>query len=154
MVDDPLAKLDGYVAHRLDRERRLLEALDAGALTVDEMLDAAWDDAPDVLRPAATVTLGAHLDKLEEEGRLPAGVERPAGPGRAARAVGVYPGAEGAGHLPGRRLRRARSIAAVSGVAPMRSASSKIARSVSPMPRTRCSAARGRSRLGRARRRC
>ena len=31
-----------------------------------------------VLRPAATVTLAAHLDKLAEEGALPAGVDRPA----------------------------------------------------------------------------
>jgi hypothetical protein len=30
-----------------------------------------------VLRPAATVTLAAHLDKLADEGRLPAGVQRP-----------------------------------------------------------------------------
>jgi hypothetical protein len=29
------------------------------------------------LRPVAAVTLAAHLDKLEEEGRLPAGVQRP-----------------------------------------------------------------------------
>jgi hypothetical protein len=33
-----------------------------------------------VLRPAAAVTLAAHLDKLEEEGRLPGGVERPKWP--------------------------------------------------------------------------
>lgn len=76
VIDDPAAKLDDYVAHRLDRERRLVEALDAGRRTVDELLDAAWDDAPAVLRPAAAVTLAAHLDKLEGEGRLPAGVQR------------------------------------------------------------------------------
>jgi glyoxylase-like metal-dependent hydrolase (beta-lactamase superfamily II) len=77
VVHDPAAKLDEYVAHRLDRERRLLAALDAGARTVDEMLDAAWDDAPARLRRAAAATLGAHLEKLAAEGRLPAGVERP-----------------------------------------------------------------------------
>ena len=77
VVEDPVAKLDGYVAHRLDRERRLLEALDAGLRTVDQLLDAAWDDAPSVLRLAAAVTLGAHLDKLAAEDRLPEGVERP-----------------------------------------------------------------------------
>jgi glyoxylase-like metal-dependent hydrolase (beta-lactamase superfamily II) len=76
-VDDPDAKLDEYVEHRLDRERRLLDGLAAGARSVDEMLDAAWEDVPDPLRPAATVTLAAHLDKLQAEGRLPAGVERP-----------------------------------------------------------------------------
>ena len=77
VIEDPRAKLDGYLAHRLDRERRLVEALDAGLRGVDELLDRVWDDAPQVLRPAAAVTLGAHLDKLEEEGRLPGGVERP-----------------------------------------------------------------------------
>ena len=77
VVRDPAAKLDEYIAHRLDRERRLVEALAAGARSVDELLDRAWDDAPAALRPAAAVTLAAHLDKLEEEQILPAGVERP-----------------------------------------------------------------------------
>jgi glyoxylase-like metal-dependent hydrolase (beta-lactamase superfamily II) len=80
LVLDPAAKLDEYLAHRLDRERALLEALDSGARTVEAMLDHAWADAPAILRPAAAVTLAAHLDKLEEEGRLPPGVERPALP--------------------------------------------------------------------------
>ena len=77
VVEDPAAKLDQYVAHRLDRERRLIEALDRGARSVDEILDTAWDDAPQALRLAAAATLGAHLEKLDAEGRLPDGVERP-----------------------------------------------------------------------------
>src|SRR3954453_3097408 len=76
-VEDPRAKLDEYIAHRLDRERRLLDPLDAGGRTVDKLRGAAWSDAPPVLPPAATVTLAAPLDKLEEEGRVPEGVERP-----------------------------------------------------------------------------
>lgn len=79
LVTDPAAKLDEYIAHRLDRERRLVAALESGRRTVVELLEEVWSDAPAALRPAATVTLAAHLDKLEEEGRLPAGVERPAG---------------------------------------------------------------------------
>ncbi|WP_022928272.1 MBL fold metallo-hydrolase [Patulibacter americanus] len=75
-VTDPTAKLDEYVAHRLDRERRLVAALDGGARTAEQLLDAVWDDAPGILRIAAAVTLRAHLDKLDDEGRLPAGVER------------------------------------------------------------------------------
>lgn len=79
VVEDPAAKIDQYVAHRLDRERRLLAALADGLRGVTEILDRVWDDAPVVLRPAAAVTLAAHLDKLAEEGRLPDGVERPPG---------------------------------------------------------------------------
>ena len=77
LVTDPKAKLTEYIDHRLDRERRLLEALENGRRSVEEILDAAWDDAPRHLRLAAAVTLGAHLEKLEREGRLPDGVERP-----------------------------------------------------------------------------
>lgn len=78
VIDDPAAKLDEYVAHRLERERRLLQALAGGARSVPELLDGVWSDVPELLRFAATVTLAAHLDKLADEGRLPAGVERPA----------------------------------------------------------------------------
>jgi glyoxylase-like metal-dependent hydrolase (beta-lactamase superfamily II) len=78
VVTEVEAKLEEYISHRLERERRLIEALDGGLRTVDELLDAVWDDAPSVLRPAAAVTLAAHLDKLEDEGRLPPGVQRPA----------------------------------------------------------------------------
>jgi glyoxylase-like metal-dependent hydrolase (beta-lactamase superfamily II) len=91
VVEDPDAKLDQYIAHRLDRERRLLAALDAGRRSVDDLLDDAWSDAPAVLRPAAAVTLAAHLDKLEEEGRLPDGVERPDAYVQMLRAAGASP---------------------------------------------------------------
>jgi len=71
-VWDPAAKLDEYIEHRLDRERRLLEALSAGLRTEEELLDAAWPEVPAELRPAAALTLAAHMEKLSEEGRLPA----------------------------------------------------------------------------------
>jgi glyoxylase-like metal-dependent hydrolase (beta-lactamase superfamily II) len=80
-VWDPEAKLDEYIEHRLDRERRLLAALDSGLRDRDDLLDAAWSDAPPELRPAAALTLAAHLEKLAEEGRLPSGIERAEGPG-------------------------------------------------------------------------
>ena len=70
-VHDPRAKLDEYIAHRLDRERRLVAALGQGLRERDQLLDAVWSDAPPELRPAAALTLEAHLEKLAEEGRLP-----------------------------------------------------------------------------------
>ena len=77
VVGDPAAKLDEYVRHRMERERALVAALDDGLRSVDDLLDRVWADAPDVLRLAAAVTLGAHLDKLADEDRLPDDVERP-----------------------------------------------------------------------------
>jgi glyoxylase-like metal-dependent hydrolase (beta-lactamase superfamily II) len=79
LVTDPGAKLAEYLEHRREREARLLAALAAGRRTVSELLDEAWPDAPAALRPAAALTLAAHLDKLAAEGRLPEGVQRPAG---------------------------------------------------------------------------
>jgi glyoxylase-like metal-dependent hydrolase (beta-lactamase superfamily II) len=75
-VWDPAAKLDEYISHRLEREQRLVDALDAGLRTQDELLDSAWSDAPAELRYFAGLSLASHLEKLEEEGRLPEGVER------------------------------------------------------------------------------
>ncbi len=77
VVADGHGKLREYIEHRLERERALMAALDGGLRGSDELLDAAWSDVPATLRPAAAVTLAAHLDKLAGEGRLPDGVERP-----------------------------------------------------------------------------
>ena len=74
-VDDPAAKLDEYVEHRLERERLLVEALDAGARDEQAMLDRAWSDVPPELRGAAGLTLRAHLAKLAQERRLPADLD-------------------------------------------------------------------------------
>jgi len=76
-VWDSHAKLDEYVRHRTDRENSLLRALAEGRRSAHELLDAVWPDVPEELRPLAAVTLAAHLDKLAEDGTLPAGVERP-----------------------------------------------------------------------------
>lgn len=70
-VRDAVGKLDEYIGHRLERERRLLEALADGLRSEDELLERVWSDAPAPLRAAAAVTLRAHLRKLADEGRLP-----------------------------------------------------------------------------------
>jgi glyoxylase-like metal-dependent hydrolase (beta-lactamase superfamily II) len=76
-VWDARRKLEEYLSHRRDRESRLIGALGEGRRTVGELLDAVWAEVPEKLRPAAAVTLAAHLDKLADEGRLPSDVERP-----------------------------------------------------------------------------
>ncbi len=70
-VTDPAAKLAEYVEHREMRERRLLAALERGERSRAALLAEAWDDVPLELLPMAAMAMEAHLEKLEEEGRLP-----------------------------------------------------------------------------------
>jgi glyoxylase-like metal-dependent hydrolase (beta-lactamase superfamily II) len=74
-VRDPRAKIDEYIEHRLMRERRLIAALDRGERSREALLDEVWDDVPEILRPAAAIAMEAHLEKLQEEGRLPSDLE-------------------------------------------------------------------------------
>ncbi len=74
-VGDPAAKLHEYLEHRLERERLLLDALESGARSEGDLLDRAWPDVAEPLRPAAGLTLRAHLEKLAGEDRLPTGVD-------------------------------------------------------------------------------
>jgi glyoxylase-like metal-dependent hydrolase (beta-lactamase superfamily II) len=71
-VNDPAAKLEEYVEHRMMRERRLVVALERGERSRVALLTEVWDDVPEQLRPAAAAVMQAHLDKLAAEGRAPA----------------------------------------------------------------------------------
>jgi len=70
-IDDPRSKIEEYIEHRLMRERRLVAALDRGERSRRALLGEVWDDVPEQLRPAAAIAMEAHLEKLDEEGRLP-----------------------------------------------------------------------------------
>jgi glyoxylase-like metal-dependent hydrolase (beta-lactamase superfamily II) len=71
VVRDPAAKIAEYIAHRMEREAKLVEALDAGERSRLALLDAAWDDVSAELRPMAAFAMEAHLEKLAGEGKLP-----------------------------------------------------------------------------------
>lgn len=70
-ITDPAAKLDEYIGHREERERRLLAALDRGERSRAALLAEVWEDVPQVLLPMAAMAMETHLEKLEAEGRLP-----------------------------------------------------------------------------------
>jgi glyoxylase-like metal-dependent hydrolase (beta-lactamase superfamily II) len=77
IVWDAREKLEEYINHRIDRENRLILALNEGLRTIPDLLAAVWPEVPEDLREAATATLAAHLDKLDDEQILPRGVQRP-----------------------------------------------------------------------------
>lgn len=64
-----VAVLERYVAHRLLRERRVLDALGAAPRSIDALLPVAYADTPPAVWPIARLSLEAHLVKLEREGR-------------------------------------------------------------------------------------
>ena len=57
------------VAHRMERERQVIDALANGAATLDALVTAIYPSLADALRGAATETVLAHLRKLEDEQR-------------------------------------------------------------------------------------
>lgn len=69
-IDDPRATCERLIGHRLDRERRVLTAVSAGAATVEDIVDAAYDKDLSGVADLATATVVAHLEKLAHEGRL------------------------------------------------------------------------------------
>src|SRR5262245_1770411 len=70
VVEDPQAKIAEYIAHRQEREDRLMAALERGERSHAELLAEVWDDVPEELSGAAAIAMQAHLEKLEDEGRL------------------------------------------------------------------------------------
>lgn len=70
VVENPRQRLHELHAHRVDRERRVLAAVEAGAESVDDILAAAYDKYLTGVRDLAGQTVRAHLDKLTVEGRV------------------------------------------------------------------------------------
>ncbi len=68
-VDDPEALLSFYVAHRLEREARVVAALAVGAAPLEALLPRAYPDVAPLLHPLAARSLLAHLLKLRDDGR-------------------------------------------------------------------------------------
>jgi glyoxylase-like metal-dependent hydrolase (beta-lactamase superfamily II) len=70
IVMDARAKLDGYVSHREDRERQVLELLgEASPRTIPDLVATIYADYPLEVHALAERSVLAHLVKLEGEGR-------------------------------------------------------------------------------------
>jgi hypothetical protein len=69
-IEDPERIFRHYIAHRLMRERKVLDALDAlGPADLDALVAQAYRDTPEPLWPIAKLSLESHLVKLEREAR-------------------------------------------------------------------------------------
>jgi glyoxylase-like metal-dependent hydrolase (beta-lactamase superfamily II) len=70
VITDAQAKITEYLAHREERDAKLIAALEDGERSRIALLDRVWDDVPAELRPAAAYAMQAHVEKLVAEGRL------------------------------------------------------------------------------------
>jgi glyoxylase-like metal-dependent hydrolase (beta-lactamase superfamily II) len=69
IVDDPIALIDEYLAHRQLREQQILQAILEGARTVDDIVRRVYPALPASLSDAAADSVRAHLAKLRDDGR-------------------------------------------------------------------------------------
>ena len=60
-VAEAAAKIEEYVAHRRDREERVVAALSSGASSVEEIVALAYRDVPPPMRPYPARAGRAHL---------------------------------------------------------------------------------------------
>jgi glyoxylase-like metal-dependent hydrolase (beta-lactamase superfamily II) len=67
-VDDPEEIIRRYIAHRRERERQVVGALQSGMRTVDELVAHIYVGLNAALIPMARESVLAHLRKLAEEG--------------------------------------------------------------------------------------
>ena len=63
-VRDAKAKIEEYLAHRREREAQVIAALESGASSLKEIVEAAYADVPLVKRRYAELSAQAHLIKL------------------------------------------------------------------------------------------
>jgi glyoxylase-like metal-dependent hydrolase (beta-lactamase superfamily II) len=64
IVEDPLALLDEYIAHRHARTRQMLALMREGVTDVDALVARVYPDLSPRLRDAARETVLAHLDYI------------------------------------------------------------------------------------------
>jgi glyoxylase-like metal-dependent hydrolase (beta-lactamase superfamily II) len=70
IISEPQAKLEEYIAHRVEREQQVLQALEMlppGA-TIPQMVQRIYTDVDPQLHHVAAWSVEAHLIKLEREG--------------------------------------------------------------------------------------
>ena len=66
-VFDAKAKIESYIAHRLEREKQILEAMENGATTAREIVERVYSDVSPALYALAEKSVEAHLEKIKAD---------------------------------------------------------------------------------------
>jgi glyoxylase-like metal-dependent hydrolase (beta-lactamase superfamily II) len=70
LIEQPLAKIDEYLAHRRMREQQILDCVKTGTTTVKKIVGDLYPDLIEELVPMAHATVEAHLIKLRNDGKV------------------------------------------------------------------------------------
>ncbi len=66
-IDRPQEVISWYIAHRRQREREIVAAIEAGASSVGEVVERVYSEVDSALHPLAARSVEAHLRKLAGE---------------------------------------------------------------------------------------
>ena len=69
-VANAYEKIDGYVAHRLERESKILDSIRQGAATPKEIVARVYTDVSPKAHAMAERAVLAHLEKLQADGLI------------------------------------------------------------------------------------
>ncbi|WP_290632316.1 MBL fold metallo-hydrolase [Aquisalimonas sp.] len=70
LLRPPRDVLEAVIAHRLERERMILELVSAGEAQIPELVGRIYTHVPEALQRVAFGSVRAHLEKLRDEGRV------------------------------------------------------------------------------------
>jgi len=70
VIEDGPERIAEYIAHRLQRERQILEAVGDGVDTIPAMVKKIYAEIPEKLHMMAAQSVESHLKKLAREGRV------------------------------------------------------------------------------------
>lgn len=70
VMANPNEVIEWYVAHRRQREREILRAVEDGAASVADIVAVVYRDVDHSLHPLAARSVRAHLEKLADDGRV------------------------------------------------------------------------------------
>jgi glyoxylase-like metal-dependent hydrolase (beta-lactamase superfamily II) len=68
IVDKPLDVIAQYIEHRLAREQQVVACVREGVTDADAIVSRIYVGLVDAVRPAARLTVEAHLEKLRDDG--------------------------------------------------------------------------------------
>lgn len=66
-IFDAKGKIEEYIAHRLEREKQVLKAIEDGAQTPAEIVEKIYTNLAPELLPLAEKSVEAHLEKIEKQ---------------------------------------------------------------------------------------